>query len=56
MSTEDITKVIAHSKKRSEVVLRGVICLEDNIAELEDKIPLIEGERVTLRLGVKIFL
>ena len=48
MSAEGIAKVIAHSKKRRDIALRGVIRLEDNIAELEDKLPLSDGERVTL--------
>ena len=46
--SEDITKVIVHSKKRREVALNGVIRLEENIAELEEKLPLTDGERVTL--------
>ena len=48
MSAEDIARLIAHSKKRRDVALKGVIRLEDNIAELEDKLPLSDGERVTL--------
>ena len=48
MSTEDIVKVIVHSKKCRDVALNGVIHLEENMAELEDKLPLTDGEHVTL--------
>ena len=53
MSNEDIAKVIAYSKKRRDVALTRVIRLEDYIAELEDKPPLTNGERVTLEYVAK---
>ena len=46
--SEDITRVIVHFKKRRDVALNGVIHLEENIAELEGKLVLTDGERVTL--------
>ena len=46
--SEDITRVIVHSQKSRDVALNGVIRLEENIADLEWKLVLTDGERVTL--------
>ena len=48
MSTEDIIKVIVHSKKCRDIALNGVIRLEENIADLEEKLILTDDEHVTL--------
>ena len=46
--SEDIARVIAHSKKLRGIALYDVIPLEKNIADLEEKLPLTNGKRVTL--------
>ena len=46
--SEDIERVIVHSKKRRDIALNGVIRLEENIADLEEKLVLTDGDRVTL--------
>ena len=46
--SEDITRVIVCSQKRRDVALNGVFRLEENIAELEGKLVLTDGELVTL--------
>ena len=46
--SENITKVIVRSQKHSNVALNSVIRLEENIADLERKLVLTDGERVTL--------
>ena len=48
MSAEDITRVNVQSKKRREIAMNGVIRLEENIASLEEKIALTDGDRFTL--------
>ena len=45
---EDIAKVITYSNKHRDVTLNGVIRLEKKIADLEEKLALTNGERVTL--------
>ena len=46
--SEDIAKVITYSKKCRYIVLNGVICLEENIADLEENLALTDGGHVTL--------
>ena len=46
--SEDIAKVITYSKRCRDIALNGVICLEDNIANLEEKLVLTDGEGVIL--------
>ena len=46
--SEDITRVILHSKKYRDIVLISVIHLEEVIAELEEKLVWTDGECVTL--------
>ena len=46
--SENITRVIVHSKKRRNITLNNVVRLEENIAELEGKLVLTDGECVTL--------
>ena len=46
--SEDIARVIAHSKKRKDVALYGVIHFVENIPDLEEKLPLTDGKYVTL--------
>ena len=46
--SEDIAKVFAYSKKHRNVALNGVIRLEENIDDLEEKLALTDGKRVTL--------
>ena len=46
--SEDIARVSIHSKKRKDITLNGVIRLEENIADLEGKLVLTDGKRVTL--------
>ena len=36
--SEDITRVIVHSKKRRDIALNGVIRLEENIADIEERV------------------
>ena len=47
IKSEDITRVIVRSQKCKDVALNGVIHLEENIADLERKFVLTDGERVT---------
>ena len=44
----DITKVIAHSRKCRDIALNSVICLEENIPDLEGKLDLLNSEHVIL--------
>ena len=46
--SENIAKVIVHSKKHRDIALSGVVHLEKNIAELQEELPLTDVERVTL--------
>ena len=46
--SEDICMVIVRSQKSRDVALNGVIYVEDNIADLERKLVLTDGECVTL--------
>ena len=46
--SEDITMVIVCSRKCRDVALNGVVRLEENIADLEGKLVLTDGKRVTL--------
>ena len=46
--SEDITMVFLHFRKCRDVALNGVICLEKNIADLDGKFVLTDGEHVTL--------
>ena len=48
--SEDIIKVITHSKKHRDITLASVIHLEENIADFEGKLDLTEGKRVILNL------
>ena len=48
MSTEDIIKVIVHSKTCKNIALNSVIWLEENITNFEGKLDLINGELVIL--------
>ena len=46
--SEDITMVVVLSQKRRDTTLNGIIRLEENIADLEGKLVLTDGEHVTL--------
>ena len=47
--SEDIAKVFTYSKKHRNVALNGVIHLEENIDDLEEKLALTDCKRVTLK-------
>ena len=46
--SEDITRVIVHSKMCRDIVLIGVIHLEEVKAELDEKLVWTDGECITL--------
>ena len=48
MFTEDTIKVIAYSKKRKDVAHDNAIHLEEEIADLEGKLGLTDGECIIL--------
>ena len=48
MSTEDIVKVIAHSKRQRNITQDNTIYLEEEIADLDGKPALSDDERIIL--------
>ena len=46
--SEGIIKVVTISRKRRDITLSGVVCLEENVAHFEGKLDLTNGKRVTL--------